>query len=120
VDITTGKKQANLQRDAYLTHLIKQSHSDAKGSYGSPRILSELKELGEKVSRKRVTRLMKEHNICVKGRGKFRITTNAKHNHLIAPNLLNQSFAASRPHQVWVADITYLDPGRLVILGCNS
>ncbi len=96
------------QIDAYLTHLIKQIHSGAKGRYGSPRILSKLKELGEKVSRKRINRLMKEHNIYAKGRGKFRIITNSKHNHLIAPNLLKQNFAASLPNQVWVADITYV------------
>lgn len=96
------------RRDVYLTNLIKQIHDSAKARYGSPRILDELKDLGEKVSRKRINRLMKENNIYAKGRRRFRTTTDSKHNHLIAPNLLNQNFTASLPNQVWVADITYI------------
>jgi transposase InsO family protein len=96
------------QRDVYLTNLIKQIHDSAKGRYGSPRILDSLKDLGERVSRKRVNRLMKENNIYAKARRKYKITTNSKHNNLIAPNLLNQDFTASLPNQVWVSDITYI------------
>ena len=35
-------------------------------------------------------------------------TTDSRHDLPIAPNRLNQNFAADRPNQVWLADITYV------------
>ena len=35
-------------------------------------------------------------------------TTDSRHDWPIAPNRLNQNFAAERPNQVWLADITYV------------
>lgn len=109
MDIITGAKLIyKEQRDLYLTNLIKQIHIKVKGRYGSPRILDSLKDLGEKVSRKRVNRLMKQNNIYSKVKRKYKNTTDSNHNNLIAPNLLNQDFTTSLPNQVWVADITYV------------
>jgi transposase InsO family protein len=36
------------------------------------------------------------------------VTTDSRHDWPIAPNRLNQNFAADRPNQVWLADITYV------------
>ena len=46
--------------------------------------------------------------ISSKVKRKFRTTTDSKHNHLIAPNLLEQNFTAKLPNQIWVSDITYI------------
>ncbi|UQN10231.1 IS3 family transposase [Deinococcus sp. QL22] len=36
------------------------------------------------------------------------MTTNSKHPHPVAENLLNREFVAEQPNQKWVTDITYL------------
>lgn len=54
------------KQDIYLTNLIKQIRIKVKGRYGSLRILDSLRGLGEKVSRKRVNKLMKQNNIYSK------------------------------------------------------
>ena len=36
------------------------------------------------------------------------MTTDTKHDLKASPNLLNRSFDAGRPNEVWVSDITYL------------
>jgi transposase InsO family protein len=35
-------------------------------------------------------------------------TTDSHHDLPVAPNRLSQNFAASRPNQIWLADITYV------------
>jgi len=39
---------------------------------------------------------------------KYKATTNSKHNYPVHDNVLNQTFQAERPNQVWMADITYV------------
>jgi transposase InsO family protein len=41
-------------------------------------------------------------------RRKFRPTTDSKHSHPIAANLLQRDFLTSAPNTVWVSDITYI------------
>ena len=59
-------------------------------------------------SRARITRLMKAAGLKVCCKRKFRTTTNSKHRHPVAENLLNREFTANQPNQKWVTDITYL------------
>ena len=56
--------------------------------------------------------------LCKQGK-KFKVTTDSKHNHPVAENLLNQEFKATAPNQVWVTDITYIptDEGWLYLAG---
>jgi transposase InsO family protein len=39
---------------------------------------------------------------------RFRRTTDSRHRHRIAPNLLERDFEAAEPDRVWVGDITYV------------
>ncbi|MDT2257583.1 hypothetical protein P7H25_21260 [Paenibacillus larvae] len=39
---------------------------------------------------------------------KYKATTNSSTTLPVAENVLNQSFAAEKPNQVWMADITYI------------
>ena len=52
---------------------------------------------------------MNENDIRPK-RGKRRvpITTDSRHSHRIAPNLLDRDFTAAEPDTVWLADISYV------------
>ena len=38
-------------------------------------------------------------------------TTNSRHAFPVAPNLLDRQFVASRPNQVWLADLTCIPTG---------
>jgi putative transposase len=90
-----------------LAH-IRDQHRLSQGSYGRPRMTEELNELGLRVGHRRVGRLMRQNAICVVRTRKFKATTDSDHTFNIAPNLLQQDFAASQPNQKWAGDITYV------------
>ena len=97
----------HLSEDALLVH-IRAVHAQSHGSYGRPRILQQLRQAGVPVGKQRLTRLMREHGIAAKGRKRFRVTTDSKHDLPIADNLLDRQFTVAKPDQVWVGDITYI------------
>ena len=77
-------------------------------SYGSPRMHSELADLGHKVGRHQVADVMRKNGVRARRKKKFRVTTDSNHDQPIAPNILDRDFSADVPNQVWVGDITYL------------
>lgn len=101
-------QSARAKRDALLVPQIIASHERSDSTYGSPRILGDLKEAGEHVSRKRVARLMRERGIVGVSRRRFVVTTQRSANNTAAPDLVDRDFTADRPNKLWVADITYV------------
>lgn len=101
-------ESARRQQDHRLRVMCRESFEQSRRNYGSPRIHDDLKEQGERLSRKRVIRLMREDGIRVLPRRKFVRTTDSKHPFPIAPNLLSRDFGAQGPNQKWAGDITYL------------
>lgn len=79
-----------------------------KGRYGSVRITRELRDSGLSVGRHRVRRLMRQAALRVRRRRRWVRTTDSRHRHPIAPNLLARNFTVDAPNRAWVADITYL------------
>jgi transposase InsO family protein len=105
-------------RQAHLLEKIRQAHADSDQLYGSPNITMDLRESGEKVSRKTVARLMSQEGIRSKICRKFRpCTTDSRHRHPVAANLLDREFTAELPNQKWCVDITYVptDQGTLYL-----
>ncbi len=97
------------KEDQRLRVSIRAAWKKSRRTYGSHRLHEDLKEDGEKLSRKRVLRLMKEDNVVGKQRRKrFVVTTDSKHQLPIAPNVLDRQFEVSEPNRAWVGDITYL------------
>lgn len=89
---------------------IQQIHGDHRGRYGSPRVHIELDAQGRSVSRGRVERLMRRHGIrAIMARPRRVRTTDSRHDHPIAPNLLDRNFIAAAPNRTWLADITYIE-----------
>ena len=85
---------------------IKRVHRDTSGRYGSPRGVD---GSGPR-SRGRIERLMRRHGIrAIMARPRRVRTTDSRHALPIAPNLLDRSFSAIAPNQVWLADITYIE-----------
>ncbi len=62
--------------------------------YGSPRIQASLRAEGEHCWRKRVARLMREQGLSAKRRTHRVRTTDNRHEHPVAPNLLNRDARA--------------------------
>jgi putative transposase len=94
--------------NAKLLARIREVFADSDQTYGSPRVVMDLRDAGETCSLNRVARLMRLAGI--KARHKRRrlpgqVTSPV---HSVAPNLLDRSFAASGPNQKWAADFTYV------------
>ena len=96
--------------DQLLRVHIRAIHRQSRETYGSPRIVAELREQGLRVSRKRVARLMREEGVAgLPAKRAFRVaTTDSDHEDPIADNVLQRNFEATRPNEAWVGDITYL------------
>ena len=92
-----------------LATRIKQLHQQSRQTYGSPRLVMELRKTGARHGRNRVARLMKQEGLCGRQKGRYRVqTTDSNHDEPIAPNRLAGAPKASAPNQIWVADITYI------------
>ena len=98
---------------------IKAAHKRTRETYGPERLQHELRAQGVEVGICRIRRIRKKLGLRCKQRRKFRATTDSRHNHPVAENLLNQGFEATMPNQVWVSDITYIptEEGWLYLAG---
>ncbi len=95
--------------DRRLTELMRGIFEESRRTYGTPRTHRTLRKRGVRCGRHRVARLMKAANLRPKNTRKFRpTTTNSKHGHPIAPDLLGRDFSAAGPNRAWVSDITYI------------
>jgi len=66
-------------------------------------------ELGRALNPKRIGRLMRDHGLGSRKRRPFRVvTTDSRHDHPIAPNVLERDFVTAAPNQKWLADLTYV------------
>ena len=96
--------------EAQLVKKIRCAHAKHRGRYGRRRMTPEMSEaLGRAVNHKRIGRLMREHALGSRNRRRYRVvTTDSKHAHPIAPNVLERDFVVSAPNQKWLADLTYV------------
>jgi putative transposase len=99
-------ESARARRDRHLRVRIRASHAGSRQRYGRPRIWKDLREEGERVSGKRVARLMRAEGLRARARQRFRSTTMSEHDQPIAANVLARQFDAARPNQRWVGDTT--------------
>lgn len=106
------------KKDKQLKVLIQASFEASRKTYGSPRVLEDLREDGEAVGRNRVIRLMQESGLRARARKRFKCTTMSDHDQPVAANILARRFEAAVPNQRWVGDATELrigDSGRLFL-----
>jgi len=96
------------RRDAELMERIKKSHERSRRTYGVPRVFEDLKAEGERTSRKRIARLMREAGLEGASRRPKVVTTRRDVEARPAPDLVDRAFVAEGPNQLWVADITYV------------
>ena len=99
-------ESTHARNDRRLKVLVQASFSASKQRYGSPRIHEDLIEQQERVSRKRVIRLMQEDGLKARARKRYKVTTMSDHDQPVAANLLDRQFAAAAPNQRWVSYTT--------------
>ncbi len=89
---------------------VQAAHQRTRRTYGAQRLQKELASAGFTASLGTIKRVRRELGLrCVQQKKRFRVTTTDSRHHLpVAPNLLAQRFTATRPDEVWTADITYV------------
>lgn len=107
------REESNRSRDdRQLLKKIVSIHDVSRGVYGSPRIHKVLQSDAIRVGKKRVARLMRLHNI--QGRV-VKVTRRQPGLHQFYARGENLRAGAVEPQAInreWVADITYLKPGK--------
>jgi transposase InsO family protein len=105
------RRPSKRQRDDLrLAKQIAAVHARSRRTYGAPRIVAELRRENTPISRRRCSRLMKTQGL--QGRKKHRRrprTTDSRHAHAPAENLLASNPAPTGPDQAWMTDITYIE-----------
>lgn len=94
------------REDLRLRARIRAIFRKKKKVYGTVRIRHELRKQGVFCGRKRIRRLMRRDGLQPIQQKKFRATTDSKHDHPVAENLLNRRFDVTVPNTVWLGDIT--------------
>jgi putative transposase len=92
--------------DEQLVALIGDIQDDFP-RYGYRRVTAELARRGLAVNHKRISRIMRAHELGVRPRRRFVRTTDSDHDLPVFPNLY-MNIIPARPNVVWVGDITYI------------
>ena len=101
---------ARAVEEANIVSQIRRTQAQHRGRYGRRRMTPEIIEsLGRSVNPKRIGRIMRVYELGSRKRRRFRVvTTDSKHAHPVAPNVLKRDFIATAPNQTWLADLTYV------------
>jgi putative transposase len=106
---TSRQPSAHAVADATLLKRIRTVHLSSRQTYGAPRVHADLREQGERHSRKRIARLMRKAGLIgASHRRGGPVTTRRDQRARPAPDLVDRNFVAEAPNRLWVADITYL------------
>lgn len=105
----TGERSVRAVEDERLLLLIKSTHEANYFAYGYRRMWKAMNRDGERVSRCRVQRLMRQVGLQgAKRRGKPWRTTRPNAKAPRHPDLVNRQFRVDRPNVLWLADFSYL------------
>jgi putative transposase len=97
---------ARAVRDRQLKVEIARIHAEHFGVYGAGKVWRQLHREGITVARCTVERLMGELGLEGVRRGKPRRTTTPHAAAARPADLVERNFSATRPNQLWVADLT--------------
>jgi len=106
-DWTTRPESQRAQANRQALLRIRESFAASDRTYGSPRVVRDLRDWSVPCSENRVARLMRKAGLVARPKRRrppFDVGTR----HVIAPNILDRDFTATAPNQRWIADFTYL------------
>ncbi len=96
------------REDEQLSGIVKKVFEKSRNTYGTRRLKIAMSRQGRSVSRRRISRLMKEAELTCKTKRRFKATPHSKHELPIAPNHLDRQFSIDQINQVYVGDLTYI------------
>jgi len=103
------KRSTRAQQDAILRTIIRRIWTDNHQVYGPRKVWRQMGRDGHRVARCRVRRLMREMGLVGAMRGRAWTTTTQPAPAPGRPrDLVDRHFTATRPNQLWVADLTYV------------
>jgi transposase InsO family protein len=93
-----------------LEPIVRNIFLQHRRRYGARRIARELQSMGYACSRSKAAKLLGKLGLVAIQPKSFKPrTTNSRHRLGYSPNLLLEGVEVTRPNQVWVGDITYVD-----------
>jgi putative transposase len=98
-------------RRADLDAKILSFHRASGGTYGAPRVTTDLHEAGERVSHNTVAARMASLGIVGVSPRLFKVTTNSDPTASYPPDLVNRDFHPRAIDLLWTSDITYMRLG---------
>lgn len=98
---------------AEILERIGRVHRASRETYGSPRVYRALKAQGVACCENTVAKLMRRQAVRAATARRFVVrTTDSRHPHALAENLLDRQFGCGELDRVWVGDITYIATGQ--------
>jgi putative transposase len=95
---------ANARLDAQVAAV----HGESGRTYGRLRIQRALRARGVHAGHERIRCSLIRQQLRSVYRRPYRVTTDSKHAHPVAANVLERRFAGWKPDEAWVSDITYI------------
>jgi transposase InsO family protein len=104
-----ARRPTRARRDEALSGEIRRVWHEEREVYGYRKVWRHLRREGESVARCTVARLMRQLGLhgVIRGR-RFKKTTCPDTAAARPPDLVTRRFVATRPNQLWVADLTYV------------
>ena len=107
-----GRLPSRMQRDTVLRFDIRRVWEANFQVYGADKVWRQLHREGVEVARCTVERLMRGMGLQGAVRGKKAKTTVSDDSTARPADLVKRNFTASRPNELWVADLTYVSTWR--------
>ncbi len=104
-----GDASPRRARRRALAVLIAALFARHRGTYGSPRITADLREMGWRVSQNTVAAVMAEQRLRARAKRRRRSTTRPGKGRWRAPDLVGRDFSARRVNQRWFGDGTEIN-----------
>lgn len=101
----TSAQQRRAELDAKVREIFDDSGGEP-GTYGSPRIHAELRDLGWRVTEKTVAASMARQGLVARPKKRFRCLTRPDKRAVPFPDLIKRDFSAPAPNVKWCGDMT--------------
>jgi len=107
-DSLQQQPSARQQRREQIAAAAEAAYHANHGVYGYRKVHDDLQDRNIACCRETVRHVLGEKGLHSRTKRRFVATTDSRHNHPVAANVLDQDFQAEAPDRKWGADITYI------------